>query len=143
MNVASLHRFPVKGIAGESLGAIELAIGAGLPHDRRFAVVRGDTTFDQAQPRWVAKEKGVMLMRDHALARLRLSFDPDSLALALRAPGEPPLETSLATPEGRAHAAEYVARVVQPGGGTPRVVEAGAVSFTDVPQNCISIVQHA
>lgn len=143
MHVASLHRFPVKGIAGEALDAVDLAVGAGVPHDRRFAVLRGDTTFDPASPRWMAKEKCVMLVRDHALARLRLRFDPDTMALELNAPGESALETSLAEPEGRARAAAYVARVVEPKGGTPQLVEAGTMSFTDVPENCISIVSHA
>jgi len=143
MHVASLHRFPLKGIAGESLDAVDLAAGAGVPHDRRFAVLRGDTAFDPAIPRWVAKEKCVMLVRDHGLARIRLRFDPGTSALVLRAPGEPDLETTLATPEGRERAAAFVARVVTPKGGAPRLVEAGAMSFTDVPENCISIVQQA
>ena len=51
MHVASLHRFPVKGLAGESLDAIDLAPGAGVPDDRRFAILRGDTAFDPASPR--------------------------------------------------------------------------------------------
>lgn len=141
--VASLHRFPVKGLAGEPLDSIDLSAGAGVPNDRRFAVLRGDTAFDPASPRWVAKEKCVMLVRDHALARLRLRFDPDTMQLELCAPGQAPLATSLAEPDGRAQVADYVARVVEPKGGAPRLVEAGTMSFTDVPENCISIVSHA
>jgi len=72
MHVASLHRFPVKGLAGEPLDTVELSAGAGVPHDRRFAVLRGDIAYDPASTRWVAKEKCVMLARGHALARLRL-----------------------------------------------------------------------
>lgn len=143
MHVDSLYRFPVKGLAGEPLDAVDLAPGAGVPHDRRFAVLRGDTAFDAASPRWVAKEKCVMLMRDAALARIALRYDPATLALAVQAPGEAPLETSLATDEGRALAAAYVARVADPPGGPPRIVEAGAMSFTDVPENCLSIVGQA
>jgi uncharacterized protein YcbX len=143
MHVVSLHRFPVKGLAGESLDALELAPGAGVPHDRRFALLRGDTTYDAAQPRWVAKEKCVMLVREHALARIRLRFDPASLALELHAPDVEPLHASLATDDGRAAAAAWVARVVEPRGGAPRLVEAGELSFTDVPENCISIVQQS
>jgi uncharacterized protein YcbX len=143
MHVASLHRFPVKGLADEPLDAVELSAGAGVPHDRRFAVLRGDTAYDQGSPRWVAKEKCVMLVRDHALARLRLRFDPDSMAVELSAAGQPALKTLLGTPEGRERAAAYVARVAEPKGGAPRIVEAGAMSFTDVPENCISIVSHA
>src|SRR6185503_19843049 len=139
MHVASLHRFPVKGLAAESLDAVELSAGAGVPHDRRFAVLRGDTSYDAASPRWVAKEKCVMLVRDHALARLRVRFDADTMALELSSAGQPSLEASLGTPEGRERAAEYVARVVEPKGCAPRIVEAGATSFTDVPENCVSI----
>ena len=143
MHVASLHRFPVKGLAGESLDAIDLAPGAGVPDDRRFAILRGDTAFDPASPRWVAKEKCVMLVRDHALARIRLRWDPAARVLALSAPGADPLEASLATDDGRARAADYVARIAEPKGGAPRLVEAGAMSFTDVPENCVSIVGQA
>lgn len=143
MQIASLHRYPVKGLAGQSLDAIELAAGAGVPHDRRFAILRGDTSFDPAQPRWVAKEKCVMLVRDTALARIRTRYDERSSVLVLEADGEPPLEASLASAEGRASAAAYVARVAEPSGGAPRLVEAGAMSFTDVPENCISIVGQA
>ena len=128
MHVASLHRFPVKGLAGEPLDTVELSAGAGVPHDRRFAVLRGDTAYDPASARWVAKEKCVMLVRDHALARLRLRFDPDTMAAELSAPGQPALEASLGTPEGRERAAGYVARVVEPKGGAPQIVEAGAMS---------------
>lgn len=143
MHVGALYRFPVKGLAGEPLEAVDLAAGAGLPDDRRFAVLRGDTAFDPASPRWVAKEKCVMLMRDAALARIALRYDAASRALALDAPGEAPLETTLATSAGRALAAAYVARVADPPGGAPRIVEAGAMSFTDVPENCLSIVGQA
>jgi uncharacterized protein len=143
MNVTTLHRYPVKGLAGESLDAIELSAGAGVPDDRRFAILRGDTSFDPASPRWVAKEKCVMLMRDTALARLRTHYDPRTLVLSLQADGDAPLEASLATPEGRARAAAYVARIADPKGGMPRIVEAGTMSFTDVPENCISIVGQA
>lgn len=143
MHVASLHRYPVKGLAGQSLDAIGLAAGAGVPHDRRFAILRGDTPFDPAQPRWVAKEKCVMLMRDTALARLRMRYDDRTATLVLDADGEPSLEVSLSSAEGRERAAAYVGRVAGPPGGAPRIVEAGSMSFTDVPENCISIVGQA
>jgi hypothetical protein len=80
MHVASLHGSPVKGLAGEPLDTAELSAGAGVPHDRRFAVLRGDSAYGPGRARWVAKEKCVMLVRDHALARLRLRFDPDTMA---------------------------------------------------------------
>jgi uncharacterized protein len=143
MRIASLHRYPVKGLAGQSLDALELTAGAGVPDDRRFAILRGDTSFDASHPRWVAKEKCVMLMRDTALARLRTRYDERTSVLALDADGEPALEVDLSSAEGRERAAAYVARIAEPSGGAPRIVEAGAMSFTDVPENCISIIGQA
>ena len=67
MHVASLHRFPVKGLAGEPLDTVELSAGAGVPHDRRF-MLRGDTAYDPASARWVAKEKCVRRVRSRCRA---------------------------------------------------------------------------
>jgi uncharacterized protein len=91
-------------------------------------VLRGDTAYDPASARWFAREKCVMLVRDHALARLRLRFDPDTMAAELSAPSQPALEASLGTTEGRERGAGYVARVVEPKGGAPQIVKAGAMS---------------
>jgi hypothetical protein len=38
-----IYRYPVKGLPGEALDTVSLAVGQGLPHDRRFAIARGDT----------------------------------------------------------------------------------------------------
>lgn len=53
MRVAAIHRYPVKGLDAEPLESVALAAGNGLAQDRRFAMVRGDTSFDPAAPRWV------------------------------------------------------------------------------------------
>jgi len=50
------------------------------------------------------------------------------MAAELSAPGRPALEASLGTPERRERAAGHVARVVEPKGGAPQIVEAGAMS---------------
>jgi hypothetical protein len=49
------------------------------------------------------------------------------MAASSVAPGQPALEASLGTPGG-ARAAGHVARVVEPKGGAPQIVEAGAMS---------------
>ena len=50
------------------------------------------------------------------------------MAAELSAPGRPALEASLGTPERRERAAGHVARVVEPKGGAPQIVEAGAMT---------------
>ncbi len=51
--IDQIYRFPVKGLRGEPLDAVSLAVGQGIPHDRRFAIARGDTRIDgtAARPR--------------------------------------------------------------------------------------------
>lgn len=133
--VRHLFRYPVKGLTAEPLAAVDLAAGDGVPGDRRFALVRGDTRADG----WVPKEKCVMLMRDAALARLRTTSDADGVTLA--APDGRTLRASLATSEGRTRIEAFVnAFIGARPEGAARLVEAGALSFTDLPQNCLSLI---
>jgi uncharacterized protein len=70
ITVVRINRYPVKGLGPDTLDTMRLAAGAGLPHDRRFALLRGDTRLDPAASRWLPKQRFVMLMRDTALARV-------------------------------------------------------------------------
>jgi len=144
VRVAALHRFPVKGLSAEPLDAVDLVAGEGVPGDRRYAVLRGDAEFDVARPRWVPKEKCLMLMRDAALASIQARLDATTRELTLELPDGRSLRASLASEDGRSRLAELVASVAgsAPRGAT-RLVEAGPLSFTDVPENCVSIIHRA
>jgi uncharacterized protein YcbX len=137
--VRHLYRYPVKGLSAQPLAGVELAAGGGVPGDRRFALVRGDT---KAANGWVPKERCVMLMRDAALARLRAVADgTGDGALELAAPDGRSLRASLDTSDGRGRIEAFVnAFLGARPEGPARLAEAGALSFTDVPQNCLSII---
>jgi uncharacterized protein YcbX len=118
-----------------------LVAGQGLPHDRRFAVARGDTRLDPAAPRWLPKEWFVMLMRDTALARVRCRVDLSAGTIELCAPERPPCLAAFGTPAGRERIETWLNDGLgQRREGHARWVEAGAASFTDVPQNCLSLI---
>lgn len=139
--LAHLYRFPVKGLRGDPLDAATLAAGEGLPNDRRFAFARGDTRMDPAAPRWLPKQRFVMLMRDTGLARVACSVDTQAETIELTTPGRPRCAASWATPDGRQRLETWANDVLGPRDEGPvRLVEAGETSFTDVPQNCLSLI---
>jgi len=58
MKITSLHRYGVKGLAGDSLTSIELKSGEGtFEDDRRYALLYEDSRkeFDEENPCWVYK----------------------------------------------------------------------------------------
>lgn len=142
--LTGIFRFPVKGLSAEALASVDLAVGAGLPHDRRFALARGDTRLGTSDLPWRPKQWFVVLMRDAALARLGCRVDFATQTVALQAPERPACHASFATPEGRARLDAYVNEFLgdRPEGAA-HWVEAGDVSLTDVPQNCLSLVNLA
>ena len=82
MHVASLYRYPVKGLTPEPLQSVELRAGETLPFDRAYAIENGQGRFDPDAPRHLPKIRFLMLMRDERLATLRSAVrrrnrDPD------------------------------------------------------------------
>jgi uncharacterized protein YcbX len=136
-----IYRFPVKGLPGEPLDAVSLVTGQGLPDDRRFAIARADNSQAFGSPRWYPKQWFVMLMRDTALATLAPRVDWEAGTIELRAPGKASCRAAFGTAEGREQLEVYVNGILgsRPE-GRARWVESAEVSFTDVPQNCLSLV---
>jgi len=139
--LVQLHRFPVKGLQAEAIPGADLVPHEGLPGDRRFAVARGGT---RATAGWLPKQWFVMLMRDTALARLTCALDASAGTIALHAPATDPCVAAFGTAAGRAQIETYLNAALGPRPeGRAYWVESGPVSFTDVPQNCLSLVNLA
>src|SRR6476646_3294698 len=100
--IASLYRYPVKGLSPEPLHRIALRVGETLPADRRYAVENGPSGFDPAAPVWMAKSHFLMLMRDERLAGLRSNFDDHSNLLTIRENDVVVARGDLESAEGRA-----------------------------------------
>lgn len=136
-----IYRFPVKGLHAEPLDSASLAAGQGLPHDRRFAIARGDNRQTFGAPRWYPKEWFVMLMRDTGLATVTPRVDWEAGTVELSTPGKPACRAAFTTTEGREQLERWVNDVLgDRKEGRARWIESGEVSFTDVPQNCLSLV---
>ena len=145
LRVASLHRYPVKGLSPERLPRAELAKGGYFPGDRLFAIENGPSGFDAAAPQHQPKIKFLMLMRQEALARLTTRYDDASATLIIREGGREVARGDLSSKEGRL-AIEAFFRRFMPSElrGPPKLLSApGGFRFTDSRRGFVSIINLA
>jgi uncharacterized protein YcbX len=139
--IASLYRYPVKGLSPEPLPRVALRVGETLPADRRYAVENGPSGFDPAAPVWMAKSHFLMLMRDERLAGLRSHFDDHSNLLTIRENDVVVARGDLESAEGRAAIeAFFAANFASELRGPPKVIAGGGHSFSDVAKKVVSII---
>lgn len=139
--IASLYRYPVKGLSPEALPSIALEAGQTFPADRRYAIENGPSGFDPAAPKWMPKPHFLMLQRDEWLAPLRTHFDDESHVLTIRRDGAIIAQGDLETAEGRAAIERYFA--CQHAGeikGPPKILSSKGHSFSDVARKVVSVI---
>ena len=143
-HIASIHRYPVKGLSPEPLSAVSLRAGQTLPADRRYAIENGPSGFDAADPQYFPKIKFLMLMRNERLAALRTRYDEVSHVLTIRQGGTEVARGDLQTTAGRA-AIEgfFAAKFAEELHGPPKVLAAADHSFSDVAKKVVSIINLA
>ena len=139
--IASIYRYPVKGLTPEPLARTELKPGQTLLADRRYAIENGPSGFDPAAPAWMSKAYFLMLMRDEWLAGLDTHFDDASGVLTIRHNGKVAAQGKLETAEGRAaietfFASAFAGQVK----GPPKVLSGAGHSFSDVARKVVSII---
>jgi uncharacterized protein len=139
--IASLYRYPVKGLTPEPMLRVALDVGQTLPADRRYAIENGPSGFDPAAPKWMPKPYFLMLMRDEWLAALQAHFDDASHVLTIRQSGAITAQGDLETTEGRA----AIERLFATGfageiKGPPKILSSHGHSFSDVARKVVSII---
>jgi uncharacterized protein YcbX len=143
--IASLYRYPVKGLSPERLARAELAAGDYFPGDRLFAIENGPSGFDATEPQHQPKIKFLMLMRNEALARLKTRYDDASGELVIAEGEREVARGDLATSDGRLQIEAFFRRFM-PGElrGPPKVLAAPAgFRFTDSRRGFVSIINLA
>src|SRR5712671_5504468 len=139
--IASLYRYPVKGLSPEPLPRVALRIGETLPADRRYAIENGPSGFDPAVPVWMPKSYFLMLMRDERLAGLQTHFEDHTRLLTIRENGKVAARGDLETAEGRAAIeAFFAANFALELKGPPKIISGGGHSFSDVARKVVSII---
>jgi hypothetical protein len=139
--IASLYRYPVKGLSPEPLPNVALAVGQTLPADRRYAIENGPSGFDPADPKWMVKAYFLMLMRDQWLAALHSHFDDESGVLTIRRNGAVAARGNLETAEGRAAIERFFAdSYAESIKGPPKILSSEGHSFSDIARKVVSII---
>ena len=139
--IASLYRYPVKGLSPEPLPRVVLRVGETLPADRRYAIENGPSGFDPLAPAWMPKSYFLMLMRDERLAGLRSHFEDNSNLLTIRENGIIVARGDLESIEGRAAIEAFFAtNFAGELKGPPKVISGGGHSFSDVARKVVSII---
>jgi uncharacterized protein len=139
--IASLYRYPVKGLSPEPLPRVALRAGETLPADRRYAIENGPSGFDPAAPVWMPKSYFLMLMRNERLAGLRSHFEDDRNLLTICENGRVVARGDLETAEGRATIeALFATNFAGELKGPPKVISGGGHSFSDVAKKVVSII---
>jgi len=140
-HIASIYRYPVKGLSPEPLPRVALKVGQTLPADRRYAVENGPSGFDPADPKWKVKTYFLMLQRDEWLAGLRADFDDTTDVLTISHNGSIVALGNLETVQGRAAIEQFLATdFAGQIKGPPKVISGGGHSFSDVARKVVSII---
>jgi uncharacterized protein YcbX len=145
MRIASLYRYPVKGLSPERIARADLVKGAYFPGDRLFAVENGPSGFDPAAPAHQPKIKFLMLMKNESLARLRTRYLDATGELVIEESGREVARGDLSTAAGRV-AIEAFFRRYLPGElrGPPKVLAAPqGHRFTDSRNGYVSLINLA
>ncbi|MGF1639601.1 MAG: MOSC domain-containing protein [Rhodospirillales bacterium] len=145
ITVAGINRYPVKGLSAEPLAAADLAVGEGLPGDRRFALALAATRFDPETPQWLPKTAFLMLMRNERLAALDTRFEAEDGTLTIRRDGKQVARANIATAVGRAVIEDFFDAYMRGEiAGKPRLVTAPAGHmFSDHRDRVLSIANLA
>jgi uncharacterized protein len=145
MRMASLYRYPVKGLSPQRLSRVVLEANSYFPGDRMFAIENGPSGFDPTAPSHQPKIKFLMLMRNAALARLVCRYDDASGVLSIMRDGHVVADGDLATVEGRAAIEHFMAHDMGDDlRGPPRVLTApNGFRFTDSKSGFVSLINLA
>ena len=144
ITVGQIYRYPVKGLSAQALPSVDLAPGQGLPEDRRFAIMHGASAFNPNEPEWQPKSNFVVLSRNDRLAALDTEYDAATTALTIRRGGRQVARGQIGTSVGRGLIDQFLAAYLKGDiPGTPRLVEAPGIVFSDVRDHWVSIVTAA
>lgn len=101
VTVASIARYPVKGLSPEALERVELKQDQHFPGDRLYAIENGPSGYDPENPTHQPKFKYLMLMRNPRLASFETRYDDATGVLSLAREGRLEAAGDLRTGEGR------------------------------------------
>lgn len=138
--LASIHRYPVKGFAADTLDSARLEPGRLIAWDRAFAIENGGGHFDPAHPVHMKKKFFLMMAANPAIAALPCRFDENGMEFAVLFEAG---EVTIKLDDPGSHAPLFAALHDMLGDeirGDLRLVHAPAQAMTDIPAPHVSII---
>ncbi len=144
ITIASIHRFPVKGLSADTLQSADLSVDRLIPHDRRFAIAHGSAPINPAAPEWQSKAHFLQVMSVPKLAALETVYDAETTSLEIRRNGRQIARGTLDSRTGCTVIEQFFAAYAKNDlRGAPKVIDLDHGGFTDVDQPFISIINRA
>src|SRR5262249_33950056 len=137
---------PVKGFTPETLAQAALVEGAGIAHDRIYAVEEGPSGFDPEAPVHIPKMRFTVLAKIPEVARIRTRYDETTATLSAEAPNARSTQARLSEEEGRAGFAAWLTEILasvldrEPNGVLRVIPGPGAHRFYDDPSGHVSLI---
>jgi uncharacterized protein YcbX len=141
IRLASIYRYPVKGLTPERLSSADLRAGEVIAGDRLYAIENGPSGFDREAPQWMPKIKFLCLMRNARLAAFSARYNDGTAMLSIERDGELLAAGDLRTPDGRAAIENFFeTSMASERRGAFRMLEAPGHSFSDLAKKVVSII---
>lgn len=141
--IESIWKYPIKGLPGQKMGSVSLRPGAGIPGDRRFALRHAKSAFDPASPVWHRKREFAQMVHHETLAKLDTHLDPETGLLTIKVRGNTLFVGNIQNDAARRGASFVISRIAADPRGPLELVDAGAVSLTDIATPALSIINLA
>lgn len=142
--ITGICRYPVKGLNAERLEHAALESGKCIPFDRAFAIESGAHLFEPDNPRFLPKNKFLMLMSHERLAMLDARFDAETQSLTIHRDGKQVARGVLTERIGRQLLEQFFSAFMDKElRGAPRIVHAPGHAFADVPTQYLSMINLA
>ena len=142
--ISAIYRFPVKGLSADRLEHADLETGRCIAFDRAYAIENGGRSFDPFDPKFLSKAKFLMLMSHEKLATLETRFDDETQILEVLRDGKQVARGKLNDRTGcqllEQFFGAYMASDLR---GAPRIVHAPDHSFSDAPEQYLSLINLA
>lgn len=141
IKVKSLHRYPVKGLSGETLEQVTCETGCPFPFDRAYAIENGPSRFNAKEPKHLPKINFLALMKHERLALLNSEFDEETQTLTIFREGRQVAKGKLSTSIGRNMIEQFIAAFMREElKGPPKIVSAPNHHFADCPEPLVHII---
>lgn len=143
MQLAAIHRHPIKALGTEEIPAVALRAGETLPGDREWALAHAGTPFDPAAPAWT---RCSAFLRGATFPTLMAVTAETGAAgaLTLRHPALAPVTADPRAPEGEAAILAFAAALLPEAAPAPvRLARVPGRGMTDSPEPTLSILSDA